>query len=82
MDTNPTAYKVMELIRKYPNCKWYRMWDTDGLSYSQYRYWAEKFVTLGMVRKIEHGHNQYNGWTGYKVTSDYQVKVETENDET
>lgn len=76
METSPTAYKVMQLIRTWPNTKWWDLYNRDGLTYSQYRYWAEKFVTLGMVEKISHGWNQHNGWTGYKVMPDYQERVE------
>jgi hypothetical protein len=59
--------EILRLLEHNPNRKWNNIHTHSGMSYNQYKYWCERLVTWGYAQRFEHGHNQYNFWTGYKL---------------
>jgi len=61
-----TMTLVLDCLERNPDTKPYHIW-YYGLSGRQISYWANKITEWGYAEKIQHGHNRYNQWTGYKL---------------
>ena len=62
-----TLDDVLEVLKRNQDTKWYHIHDRRGLSYEQFMYWCKKLELWGFVERVSHGHNQHNGWTGWRV---------------
>ncbi len=61
---HPSCETVVKAIMLNPDTKFWNV-TASPVTRNQWRYWTKWLVRKGYVKAIEHGHNQYNRWTGY-----------------